>query len=219
MRLLYSLLLTLLMASAFGQSKEFTTDSDTAFWYGNFQVILSELGIKPISELEADFAFRFYDGRSIVQIEETDGELTASMNLILRECTDLPREENQLYKSHTKLSIKTASDIHYLVKDFMISSIPSDKFIQGWAQNGLDGITYIIEYMEGEEYAFKSFWSPNSETHRELKESRFLRYFLNELYLIEEINESIGKFMAKQPFTSYFQFLGSSGCVVELGAR
>lgn len=216
MKTLSIIFLWLIPVYSFGQSKVLSTDSDTTFWYSHYKKTLKKIGIKPLSEENNEFTFRIYDGISIIELTNSKGELTASIHLFLSECSDLPREESRLYQSEAVLSSETALDLEHLIDDFDILDIPSDKFIDGWEQNGLDGITYIIEYSDKESYTAKKYWTPNYKKHSHLKESRFIRYFLNELSQIDEIVKVSEKFVEKQPFKSYYQFLGSSGCVVKI---
>lgn len=216
MRILSIIFFLLGSIYSFGQNKVLTTDSDTTFWYSHYQQTLKKIGVKTLSEENNEFTFRIYNGVSIIELTNSKGELRASIHLFLSECSDLPREESRLYKSQAVLSSETVLDLKHLIDDFDILKIPSDKFIDGWEQNGLDGITYIIEYSDKESYAAKKYWTPNYKKHRQLKESRFIRYFLNELNQLEEILKVSEKFLEKQPFKSHYQFLGSSGCVVKI---
>lgn len=216
MRLILIFFLFFSLNSVLAQSKRFTSDSDTTFWYNYYEETLSEIGLKTLYHSEADYSFRFYDGRMIVQLERFNGELRGQIFLFLMEVGgEDDNYKGKIHHSHLDLSGEATSQVKYLVDDLEIETIPSDKFIEDWVQTGLDGHTYFIEHSSGDSLSFKNYWSPAYHRHKQIREARFIRYFIDQLFKIEEINSAFG-FMEKQPFKSYYQFIGSSVSVVEL---
>jgi hypothetical protein len=209
MRIL-SIIFILTANLAFAQERQMTVGSDTLFWF-NWQTELnSELGLVTIDKSNEEFEFRFWDGYKVIRFWNSGDEPRSEVLFFLREYKEKKDSydyEGRLYHSSQQLNEKTTKAIGNLIKDFGILSLPTDKQIDGWNQ-GFDGITYIIETSQPESYTFKNYWTPTSSP--ELKEARFLQYFVEQINSLQQIAEGFEKFMAKQPFKTYYAGIGSA---------
>jgi hypothetical protein len=106
------------------------------------------------------------------------------------------------------LTTATTQQIYELINNYKIIELPTDKQINGWHM-GLDGITYMIETANKTNFSCKTYWTPTHDKDK-LIEAKQLVDFLNKINSIEELN-SIGKrFMARQPFSTWYNFIGSA---------
>jgi len=194
----------------FAQERQLTVDSDTSFWFNWRTELNRELGLVTIDKSIEEFELRFWDGYKVVRLWEAEDELRSEVIYFLREYKenkDSYDYEGRLYHSSQQLNEKTTQAINNLIKDFNILNLPTDNQIEGWKQ-GLDGVTYIIETSEPNSFSFKNYWTPTS--FPELKEARFLQYFVEQINSLEQINKGFEKFMAKQPFKTYYAGIGSA---------
>lgn len=180
------------------------------FWFNWQSEINKELGLVTIDKSNLEFEFRFWDGYKVIRLWKSDGELSSEVIYFLREYKEEKASdynEGRLYHSSQKLNKKTTQAINNLINDFNILKIPTDNQIEGWKQ-GFDGVNYIIETCELNSYSFKNYWTPTS--FPELKEARFMQYFVVQINSLEQIDKGFEKFMAKQPFKMYYAGIGSA---------
>ena len=197
------LLLIIIQIQCFSQ-KTLTSDSDTCSYFReHYYQFLDQLNIPKLQDLEADFAFRFWDGRKFIQLIEKDNKLEGTLFFVLQEYATV--DDERYYQSQQILDSTQAIQIKNLVLDLGIHNIPTEDQIEGW-RNGFDGYTYLLETVDFDSYSIKSYWSP--EIFHELKEARLLVYFMNELNLMDVVIESNKKFMKHQPFKSYYVHIG-----------
>ena len=186
----------------YGQERTLTQDSDTTFWYDWKSGIVEELGLTQIDQSEHDFEFRFWAGNRVIRLWNENRTMRSEVIFFIREYDDKKEmPEGRLYQSGLLLNDRTTAEIHDLLLDFDILKFPTDEQIDGWRQ-GFDGVTYIIEVAEQRTFSFKSYWTPNS--YPNIKEARYIKYFVNQISEIRQIDQSFDKYMAKLPFQSYY---------------
>lgn len=194
----------------FAQEQQLTNDSDTTFWFNWRSELNSELRLVTINNSSEQFEFRFWDGYKVIRLWSSGDELRSEVIYFLREYRERKDSydyEGRLYHSSLQLNEKTTKSINNLITDFNVLNLPTDNQIDGWKQ-GLDGITYIVETSQPENYSFKSYWTPAS--FPELREARFLQYFVEQINSLEQIEKGFEKFMDKQPFKAYYAGIGSA---------
>lgn len=200
----------------FAQERQLTADSDTSFWFNWRTELNGELGLVTIDKSTKEFEFRFWDGYKVVRLWKSEDELKSEVIFFLREFKKRKnsyKNEGRLYHYSQQLSEKTAVAINNLLEDFKILDLPADNKIEGWTK-GLDGVTYIIESSMPSSFSFKSYWTPTS--FPDLREARFLQYFIEQVNSIEQISKGFEEFMAKQPFKSYYAGIGSSAIAIKI---
>jgi len=107
---------------------------------------------------------------------------------------------------------KVADKAFRLIDSIKINELPSDKNIKGW-QQGLDGITYFIEYKVDNKYSFKNYWTPTSQDS--LVEAKLLLYFISSLENLLDLKKSSKAFQNEIPFDSW-TYPGSSTSVLRI---
>lgn len=185
-----------------GQKLLSTQDSDTVFWYVYKSELVEELGLIPIDQSVSSFEFRFWGGNRVIRLWRNNGQLSSEVIFFIREYNKKKEmKDSRLYLSGLQLNDRATKDLYNLILDFEVLEIPTDKLIDGW-EKGLDGITYFIEVADQNTFSFKSYWTPSSSPN--VKEARYVKYFVNEVNSIKQIKDSFDTFMAKIPFKSYY---------------
>ena len=99
-----------------------------------------------------------------------------------------------------------------LINSLKINELPSDKNIKGW-QQGLDGITYFIEYKVDNNYSFKNYWTPTSQDS--LAETQLILLFISSFESLPDFKNSSKDFQNEIPFDSW-TYPGSSTSVLRI---
>lgn len=102
-----------------------------------------------------------------------------------------------------------------MIDSLQIELLPSDKSIKGW-QQGLDGITYFIEYQKDGHYSFKNYWTPISQNT--LKEAMQLQNFISGLAIILDLEKNSQDFQQDIPF-DHWSYPGSPTTVFRVKPR
>jgi len=97
-------------------------------------------------------------------------------------------------------NIGCADKVLKLIDSLKINELPSDKNIKGW-QQGLDGITYFIEYKVDKNYSFKNYWTPTSQDS--LAEAQLLLLLISSFESLPDIKNSSKDFQNEIPFDSW----------------
>ena len=109
-------------------------------------------------------------------------------------------------------NIGCADKVLKLIDSLKINELPSDKNIKGW-QQGLDGITYFIEYKVDKNYSFKNYWTPTSQDS--LAEAQLLLLLISSFESLPDIKNSSKDFQNEIPFDSWI-YPGSSTSVLRI---
>jgi hypothetical protein len=207
MKIQFTILLVILVATeTLGQDRSLSADSDTVFWYKYYAGIKNQIGLEPIDKLQDDFYFRLWTGVNVIELRRTEGKVTGDVTFLVQQYKE--NKEGKIYFKKTPLTTATTQQIYELINNYKIIELPTDKQINGWHM-GLDGITYMIETADKTNFSCKTYWTPTHDKDK-LIEAKQLVDFLNKINSIEELN-SIGKrFMARQPFSTWYNFIGSA---------
>ncbi len=203
------LFLTLMVTTAVGQDKILSTDSDTVFWFSYYKTVREKIGLEATDKIDSKFYFRFWDGSKVIELRQGDAKIEGTVTFLLQQYKS--NKEGRLYFKKTILTDKTAKSIYELLNKHKIIELPTDKQIKGW-DDGLDGIIYITEYTDQESYSFKNYWTPTHYQDK-LTEAKELVDFINQLNEIQELVIIRKKFMERQPFSSWYNFIGSATIV------
>lgn len=193
MRLL-TLLFLFITLNLFGQqvskNVQITTDSDTVFWTKHHFQNIGKLNlINPDSD--RDF-FRVSSAKYFLELSQ----LSNKVYFYVREIWN-GEQTGVTYIKSFELKPEQAKRIKFLIDSLEINKIPSDKYIHDWSK-GLDGITYIFENKNANNYSFKNYWTPSSQ--RSFKESKAILNFTNQLDEIIEYPAKRKLFEREIPF-------------------
>jgi len=204
------MLLTIITLTSVGQDKILTHDSDTVFVFDWYNEILSHVGLKAIDKVESAYCFRIWDGLSTIEIKQQDSKLVGAVTYMVQQYKD--KKEGRIYYRTYLLSDKTTEGIYRLINKYKLTELPTHRKISNW-ESGFDGITYITEFCDSRSYAFKTYWTPTYYKDEILEAREFLA-FLSELNSIDELNLLGKKFWERQPFSRYYNFIGSATIVL-----
>ena len=204
--LLTILFLTFLNLTTVGQDKILTADSDTIFWSRYYKPLKNEIGLEPTDKIQTDFYFRFWDGIKVIELKRVNKKLLGTATFLLRQYKK--SKEGRLYFKKSLLTDQSTEIISELLTKYKIIEMPTDKKITGW-EGGLDGITYIIEHADNDSYSFKNYWTPTHYRDK-IAEAKQFTDFVDNLNNIDELKTLGKKFMSRQPFSSWYTFVGSA---------
>jgi hypothetical protein len=207
-----TLLIIMTASMAVGQEKALSPDSDTTFWLNYYKNCRNKIGLEAIDKIDNEFYFRFWDGNKVIELRQNEDRYIGTVTFLLQQVKN--NKEGSLFFRKTSLTDKSTNQIIEMLTRYGINGIPTDKLIRGW-EGGLDGIVYITEFADQKNYSFKNYWSP--ELYQDsIPEAKRLMDFITKLNEIEELKVLEQKFMARQPFSCWYTFIGSSTICVKV---
>lgn len=195
-----------------GQDRTLSADSDTVFWYKYYAGIKNQIGLEPIDKVQDDFYFRLWTGVNVIELRRSEDKVIGDVTYLVQQYKE--KKEGKIYFKKTPLSSETTDHINDLINNYKIIELPTDRQIAGW-EMGLDGITYFIETADKTSFSCKTHWTPTHYKEK-LIEARRLVDFLEEINRIEELNAIGKRFMDRQPFSAWYNFIGSATIVSKI---
>lgn len=191
-RLILSICVIFIFLSAKSQMKEIS--GDTTFWYKYNKGLYKKFDLQNILESKQDFNFRLCNQGQIIDINNDNNFIQGYLiNYAFKEDSKNYKIQDTIF---TKIAIEPEIlfKIHKLIIESGILQIKSDKEIPGWSQ-GVDGITYIIEYSDKRMYSFKTYWSPSIQDST--RDVLVIKDFIEDISNLLELKDSSNKFMEK----------------------
>lgn len=208
--ILYSTFFFCTSVQLFGQNNtRFSRDSDTAFWYTYKNSYAKEFKLGLIENDTTKYVFRFWSNGITIKLTKGNNNCSGE---ITRFVEQYPTKSKKGFVKRNKILPEIANKAFNLIDSIKINELPSDKNIKGW-QQGLDGITYFIEYKNDNEYSFKNYWTPTSQDS--LAESKLFLFFISSLQNLLDLNNGSKDFQNKIPFNSW-TYPGSSSIAVRV---
>ncbi len=195
-----------------GQDKVLSTDSDTVFLFNYYKKLRQKIGLESTDTIHNKFYFRFWDGSKVIELRQEEDKFIGTVTFLLQQYKK--NKEGRLYFRKTVLTNKTTDSINEILTKNKILELPTDKQINGW-DSGFDGIIYITEFADQKSYSFKNYWTPDLYQDR-IPEAKQLMNFIAQLKEIKELRGIGKKFMERQPFTSWYSFIGSATIVTKV---
>jgi hypothetical protein len=193
-----TVLLLLLFQTAFSQTKEIK--GDTAYWYKRNIDFQKTLELKDFEKSADEFNFRFWNHGQVIEISKDSSKINGSITNYIYHTTKANRSKSETLSKKIFLSSKQAEDIYNIIQNSKILNIPSDKEIENWSQ-GADGITYIIEHSDKNNYWLKKYWTPS--TQDSIPEAIFV------LDLVKNISDTL---TLQENYNSFKNTLPKKGC-------
>ncbi|MDR0829715.1 MAG: hypothetical protein LBN95_06350 [Prevotellaceae bacterium] len=173
-----------------------TEGSDTTFWlnYNSKKINILNL-ISPnsnenfirISGSSANFALELSEKSNKIYFYTYAGKCNT-------------KNKSEKFIKIFELTDKQIKEIRLLIDTLNINGISSDKFIENW-EKGFDGISYLIEIKQDNNYSFKHYWSPHFQ--KNCNEAIIIQNFINELNKIIDYQNCRKKFISEIPFDCY----------------
>lgn len=162
MKKLYIITFLLLLSfhTTFSQTKEIK--GDTAFWYKSNVELQKTLDLKDFEKSSNEFNFRFRNHGQVIEISKDSSEFSGTITNFIYHTKKAKNNKIETLSNKIILSSKQAENIYNIVQNSKILVLPPDKNIENWNQ-GMDGITYIIEHSDKKNYYLKNYWTPSAQ--------------------------------------------------------
>ena len=191
---------------AFGQNRELHiktyADGDTSLWYKWRNELCSQIELDSVQNSENNWHFRLWTNKQAIDIwEDVDGRTFSKVISWTKEYTPNDEEPtNRIFYENKLLDSAKTNKLIKLIDFTQIKNIPGVDSIESWGQ-GFDGITYIIETADSNEYFFKTYWTPTAQDS--LKEAIVVQNFVDRCLEITDSKEIWSDFASRIPFQCY----------------
>jgi len=155
-----TILFLLLFQSTFSQIKEIKGDTD--FWYKRSIELQKTLDLKDFEKSSDEFNFRFENHGQIIEISKDSAKFSGTITNYIYHTKNSKTNKSETLSNKITLLPKQAENVYDIVQNAQILDLSSDKEIENWT-TGMDGITYIIEHSDKNNYWIKSYWTPSSQ--------------------------------------------------------
>ncbi|AUP80910.1 hypothetical protein C1H87_20235 [Flavivirga eckloniae] len=182
----------------FSQTKEIK--GDTTYWYKRNIEFQKTLDLKDFEKSEGEFNFRFWNHGQVIEISKDSSKINGSIVNYIYHTKKANRSQAETLTNKILLSSKQSEDIYNIVQNSKILELPSDKDIENWNQ-GMDGITYIIEHSDKKNYWLKNYWTPS--TQDSIPEAIIV------LDLVKKLSDTL---KLREVYTSFKNTLPKKGC-------
>lgn len=194
------ILLFSLSITAFNQERNLnlTADSDTVFWKNVVYDDIQEFNLPQI-DVSAEFVFRHWFYGHLFEVKKTNGIIQASIYFYVSEIWENDYNANRFSKEYV-VNGSIAKELYSYIINNKLNDIPSQNFIEKWT-SGFDGIEYIYENKNDNNYSFKNYWTPSA--FENLREAEDIIEFNREFYIIFKLEHFQKLFDKDIPFLSY----------------
>ena len=177
-------------------------DGDTSLWYKWRIELCAQIELDSIQNSENNWHFRLWTNRQAIDIwEDVNGEQFGKVTSWTKEYTPNDEEPtNRIFYEIKILDSVQTNKLISLIDSTRIKNIPDEDSIENWGQ-GFDGITYIFETTDSNEYFFKTYWTPTAQDA--LKEAIVVQNFVDGCLEITDSKEIWSDFASRIPFECY----------------
>jgi len=182
----------------FAQMKEIK--GDTAYWYKRNVEFQKTLGLKKFEKSQDEFNFRFWNHGQVIEISKDSSEISGLIVNYIHHTKKANKSQSETLTNKVLLTSKQSENIYNILQNSKVLKLSSDKNIENWTQ-GMDGITYIIEYSDKNSYWFKNYWTPSSQDS--IPEAIVV------LDLVKKLSDTLN---LKEVYTSFKKSLPKKGC-------
>lgn len=177
-------------------------DGDTSLWYKWRIELCDQIKLDSVQNSENNWHFRLWTNKQAIDIwEDVDGRTFSKLTSWSKEHT--PYDEvptNRIFYENILLDSAKTNKLIKLIDSTHIKNIPDEDSIESWEQ-GFDGITYIIETADSNEYFFKTYWTPTAQGS--LKEAIVVQDFVDRCLEITDSKELWSDFASRIQFECY----------------
>ncbi len=200
------IILILFVQTTYSQTRNIQVEGyqspDSSLWYNWRMKLCDQINLDSIQKTEHKTHFRLWTNRQVIDLwENSDGKKNGRLTSWTAKYSEEYDFDNQ--KTHFNafiLDSLTTVSLFSLIDSSSILTIPDSDAIKNWG-NGKDGITYIIENADTENYFFKSYWTP--EVQDSISEAILVQNFVNQFLSITDANNVWAEFVSTIPFECY----------------
>lgn len=183
---------------SFSQTKEIK--GDTIYWYKSNIELQKTLDLKNFEKSNDEFNFRYRDHGQVIEISKNDNEFYGTITNFIYHTRKVKNNKTETLSNKIILPAKQVEKIYNIVQNSKILELPSDKNIENWDQ-GMDGVTYIVEHSDKKTYWLKNYWTPSSQGS--IPEAIIV------LGLVKNLSETLN---LKEEYSSFKNTLPKYGC-------
>ncbi len=185
-----------------GQNRQKHIEGYSSVWYESQMILRSQLDLVNISETQNNKYFRLWTDHQVIDLWENEnnqmfGKITCWTQEVISPAGDTSK--NIWFKSR-KLGKSKLVSILEIIDSSRINYIPDQEFIKGW-ELGCDGITYLIEMANKNDYYFKAYWTPIAQDS--LREAVIVQNFVDKVLILTNADKIWGKFVPTIPYDCY----------------
>ena len=190
------LLFLLSFQITFSQTKEIK--GDTVYWFKRNKELQKTLELKNFEKSTDDFNFRFWNHGQVIEITKDSSAISGIITNYIYHTKK--KNKSETLSNKIILSSEQAKNVYNIIQNSEILNLQSDNEIEDWKQ-GVDGITYIIEYSDKENYWFKNYWTPSVQDS--IPEALIV------LNLVESLSDTL---KLQETYTKFKDDLPKKGC-------
>jgi hypothetical protein len=181
--------------------------NDTCYYYKLIMQDCASLSITPLQQSNYPYHFRLWSPEQMIEVWKTS-EGYVKGNVLNWAYSSNDKKNTPPFEESVPLNKSEAPDIYELIQKMQIADIPDQKSIKNWS-DGLDAPDYMIEYEEGNDYYFKSYWYPAGFS--QLKEAVTIDKFITETFKLANVNSKEEGFLQVMPRKYSRSHYGVSG--------
>ena len=186
---------------------------DTTFWYKYHNELAHRLSLTALPKSTHRYHFRIWMDRQAIEIwQESNGDSKGHLISWAKENTP-EKEEPTNRIAHRAVSLDSSAirKLNQLIKKSNINSLPDQEKIAGWKQ-GFDGIEYIIESLDKENYYLKTYWTPTAQG--DLEEAKAIVSFVQDASKLVSSQEEWKSFTATISYECYMNSSMTTVCKI-----
>ncbi|MCA8830091.1 hypothetical protein [Hymenobacter pini] len=210
-------LLILLLAPFIGIAQErklhipLNQRGDTTFWYKYQSELAQQLSLIALPKSTHKFHFRLWMDRQAIEIwQESTGSFQGQLVSWAKEHSPEGEEPtNRIAVRAVPFDTVTTRKLYHLIITSSIQDLPDQEQIKEWRQ-GFDGIEYIIETVDSNEYYLKTYWTPTAQGS--LEEAIMVNRFVQDASMLARAQDEWKSFTATIPYECYMNSSMTIAC-------
>lgn len=201
-------LLFLIPITAFCQNREVHVkthpNGDTTLWFTWRVELCDQIKLEQVHHTKHPWYFRLSTDRQSISLwkdgnDKTSGKIT---NWVKEEVPFEEEPTNRIHYNSFQLDSAIVLNLMDWIVTSLINEIPDEDSITGWEQ-GNDGIEYIIESADRDDYYFKTYWTPIAQDS--LPEAIVVQRFVNNALELSNANDIWDDFSSTIPYECYLE--------------
>lgn len=175
-------------------------DTVDVFWYKYTLERVQKLKIANLKFSPYKYHFRLWTGSKALEIwKNENGHINAKITQWVVEYVENDKRR-RVFSENLHLPKQQISEVKRLIDSTQILTIPNDSEIKNWKQ-GVDGITYIMEFCDQHNYYIKTYWTPSFQ--KDVIEAQVVEKFVQRIKKVAKYDLIWNVFQAKIPFYRY----------------
>ena len=188
--LLIILFLTLITVKV--ESQTMAIIGDTTLYNRYTIPLLEETKSPNFLDSKNDFNFRLEYYGQIIDISKKDNQIIGTLTNYIYKLG----KKRKTISAKSSLNNSLALQTYQLIYDSEVLDLKTDKEIKDWKQ-GADGITYIIEHSDKNNYWYKTYWTPSIQDS--IPEAITINNFIANISNILDLRENYKRFRDQIP--------------------